>query len=208
MSKKRYVVELSADERKRLEELTRKGKSPAKKQLKARILLQADESPLGPKWNDPKISEALGTYPMMCARVRQQFAQGGMDAVLNRATRDAARSAHLRRRERGPAHCLGLLTTSRRPREMDAALAGKQSRRIEHRGSRERQYDWARSKKNELKPHLVQQWVIPPQASSAFVAAMEDILAVYKRPHDGECPLVCLDETSKQLLATDGRRSR
>ena len=42
---------------------------------------------------------------------------------------------------------------------------------------------------------------IPPQASSAFVAAMEDILAVYKRPHDGECPLVCLDETSKQLLA-------
>ena len=69
MSKKRYVVELSADERKRLEELTRKGKSPAKKQLKARILLQADESPLGPKWNDPKISEALGTYPMMCARV-------------------------------------------------------------------------------------------------------------------------------------------
>ena len=87
MSKKRYVVELSADERKRLEELTRKGKSPAKKQLKARILLQADESPLGAKWNDPKISEALGTYPMMCARVRQQFAQGGMDAVLNRKQR-------------------------------------------------------------------------------------------------------------------------
>ena len=49
--------------------------------------MQADESPLGPKWNDPKISEALGTYPMMCARVRQQFAQGGMDAVLNRKQR-------------------------------------------------------------------------------------------------------------------------
>ena len=30
---------------------------------------------------------------------------------------------------------------------------------------------------------------------------MEDILAVYKRPHDGECPLVRLDETSKQSLA-------
>jgi hypothetical protein len=46
-----------------------------------------------------------------------------------------------------------------------------------------------------------QQSVIPPQASSAFVAAMEDILAVHKRPRDGDCPLVCLDETSKQLLA-------
>ena len=87
MSKKRYGVELSADERKRLEELIRRGKSPAKKQLKARILLRADESRLGPKWNDPKISEALGTYPIMCARVRQQFAQGGMDAVLNRKQR-------------------------------------------------------------------------------------------------------------------------
>src|ERR1700731_2266297 len=104
------------------------------------------------------------------------------------------------RRERGPAHCLGLLAT-RRPCEMDAALVGNQSRRIKHRGSCERQYDWARSKKNEIKPHLVQQWVIPPQASSAFVAAMEDALAVYKRPRDGDGPLVCLDETSKQLLA-------
>jgi hypothetical protein len=30
---------------------------------------------------------------------------------------------------------------------------------------------------------------------------MEDVLAVYTRPHDGDCPLVCLDETSKQLIA-------
>jgi hypothetical protein len=30
---------------------------------------------------------------------------------------------------------------------------------------------------------------------------MEDVLAVYKRPRDLDVPLVCLDETSKQLLA-------
>ena len=30
---------------------------------------------------------------------------------------------------------------------------------------------------------------------------MEDVLAVYTRPRDGDCPLVCLDETSKQLIA-------
>ena len=30
---------------------------------------------------------------------------------------------------------------------------------------------------------------------------MEDVLAVYTRPHDPDCPLVCLDETSKQLIA-------
>jgi hypothetical protein len=30
---------------------------------------------------------------------------------------------------------------------------------------------------------------------------MEDVLAVYTRPHDPNIPLVCLDETSKQLIA-------
>ena len=30
---------------------------------------------------------------------------------------------------------------------------------------------------------------------------MEDVLAVYTRPRDADHPLVCLDETSKQLLA-------
>jgi hypothetical protein len=33
------------------------------------------------------------------------------------------------------------------------------------------------------------------------VAAMEDVLEVYHRPHDPKCPVVCLDETSKQLIA-------
>src|SRR5438477_10151474 len=52
-----------------------------------------------------------------------------------------------------------------------------------------------------LQRHRRQCWVIPPKASGAFVAAMEDVLAVYTRPRDGDCPLVCLDETSKQLIA-------
>jgi DDE superfamily endonuclease len=43
--------------------------------------------------------------------------------------------------------------------------------------------------------------VIPPKANSAFVAAMEDVLAVYLRPHGPDRPLVCLDESSKQLIA-------
>ncbi len=43
--------------------------------------------------------------------------------------------------------------------------------------------------------------MIPPKANAAFVAAMEDVLEVYTRPHDPARPLVCLDETSKQLVA-------
>ena len=52
-----------------------------------------------------------------------------------------------------------------------------------------------------MKPHLKEYWVIPPKTNAHFVAAMEDVLEVYTRPHDEEQPLVCLDETSKQLVA-------
>ena len=43
--------------------------------------------------------------------------------------------------------------------------------------------------------------MIPPKSNASFVAAMEDVLAVYTRGHDPARPLVCLDETSKQLVA-------
>ena len=43
--------------------------------------------------------------------------------------------------------------------------------------------------------------MIPPEANTSFVAAMEDVLEVYQRPHDPSCPVVCLDETSKQLIS-------
>ncbi len=42
--------------------------------------------------------------------------------------------------------------------------------------------------------------MIPPKQNAAFVAAMEDVLEVYTRPHDPARPLVCLDELSKQLV--------
>jgi len=42
--------------------------------------------------------------------------------------------------------------------------------------------------------------VIPPDASAGFVAAMEDVLETYQRPRDPDRPLVCVDETSKQLI--------
>jgi hypothetical protein len=58
--------------------------------------------------------------------------------------------------------------------------------------------------------------VIAPEASAAFVAAMEGVLDVYRRPRDPQRPLVCLDETSKQMIketrapipAAPGRQAR
>jgi hypothetical protein len=47
---------------------------------------------------------------------------------------------------------------------------------------------------------LRQQWCIPPQHSAAFVEPMEDVLAVYARPYNPRCPVVGMDEASKQLV--------
>src|SRR3982751_351605 len=43
-------------------------------------------------------------------------------------------------------------------------------------------------------------WCIPPKANAEFVWKMEDVLEVYKRPYDPLRPVVCMDETSKQLI--------
>jgi hypothetical protein len=42
---------------------------------------------------------------------------------------------------------------------------------------------------------------LPEAPSAEYVAAMEDVLEVYHRPYDPERPVVCMDESSKQLIA-------
>jgi hypothetical protein len=43
-------------------------------------------------------------------------------------------------------------------------------------------------------------WVIPPEQDAEYVAAMEDVLAVYHRPYAPECPVICMDEQPHQLI--------
>jgi hypothetical protein len=83
---KKYVVRLSGEERERLETLIRKGKSPARRVLKARILLK-DVSEGGKGWSDNRIIEALETSPSMVYRTRKQLVQDGFEAVLSRKPR-------------------------------------------------------------------------------------------------------------------------
>jgi hypothetical protein len=51
-----------------------------------------------------------------------------------------------------------------------------------------------------LKPWLKKEWCIPPLANAEFVWKMEDVLDVYTQPEDRSCPVVCMDETSKQHI--------
>src|SRR5262249_6156756 len=87
ISVKKYVVRLSGEERELLETLIRKGKSPARRVLKARILLKADVSEAGKGWSDNRIIEALETSPSMVYRVRKQLVEEGFEAVLSRKPR-------------------------------------------------------------------------------------------------------------------------
>jgi len=87
ISVKRYVVKLSGEERSQLEGLLRKGKSAARRLLKARILLKADVSEAGEGWSDSRIIEALETNPSMVYRVRKQLVEEGVEAVLSRKQR-------------------------------------------------------------------------------------------------------------------------
>lgn len=66
-----------------------------------------------------------------------------------------------------------------------------------------------------MKPWQHEQWCIP-EVSAEFVAAMEDLLALYAQPYDALRPVVCLDEKPVVLHelarptqpAAPGRRER
>ena len=46
--------------------------------------------------------------------------------------------------------------------------------------------------------------MIPPKQSSEFVAAMEKVLDVYKRPYTPKRPVICMDESPKHLIGETG----
>ena len=51
-----------------------------------------------------------------------------------------------------------------------------------------------------MKPWKREQWVIPPEHNGDFVAQMEQVLDIYKRPYDPRRPVVCMDESPRQLI--------
>jgi transposase len=79
--KDKYVVRLTADDRRRLERMVSSGKHPARVLTRARVLLKADTG-TGPGWEDAAIAEALDCGDRTVARVRQRYTAGGLDAAL------------------------------------------------------------------------------------------------------------------------------
>lgn len=86
MKQPKYVVELSAAERSQLESMLRRGKSSARRQARARILLKADEGML-----NQDIMQALDVSETMVYRARQRFVEEGVEAALDDKPRPGQR---------------------------------------------------------------------------------------------------------------------
>jgi len=84
---KRYVVELTTEERQQLSDLVRKGKALARRIQHAQILLKVDQSPHGPGWTDQQIAEAYGVTVLTVGRIRQRLVEQGLESALARQPR-------------------------------------------------------------------------------------------------------------------------
>ncbi len=79
---KRYRVTLTEEERKELRSMVSVGKAAARKLVRARVLLLADQAVGGAAKSDPEIIDALGCGRASVERIRKQFVEEGLEATL------------------------------------------------------------------------------------------------------------------------------
>jgi hypothetical protein len=79
----KFRVTLTADERDALAALVRKGKASARKLVRARILLLADESGDGPAKSDAEIVDALACGVRTVERVRKKFVTQSVEEAIS-----------------------------------------------------------------------------------------------------------------------------
>ena len=194
MARDKYAVRLAQEQREELQRLVRVGKNSARVTARARILLKS-----GDGWAAPQVAEALDVALSTVYRVKQRFAEEGLEKVLQ----DRPQANRPRKLDdRGEAHLIAL-ACSPAPEGHDhwtlRLLAGKVvelglASSMSHEGVRKR-FKKTLSSRGQKK-----EWCIP-KVSAEFVANMEDVLDLYGEPHDPQRPVVCFDETSTQLLA-------
>ena len=199
----RYRVTLTVEERSELKALTRAAtKTTGKRFLYARALLLCDRGPEGPGWTVARVAEALGVSARTIEHLKRRFVEQGLEFALERKRRvRPPRKVIFDGAVRGSLGRLGLQTPAPPGTEaLDPAPACGESSGTGLGRAGVGDDGAADAKKNQLQPHRKKYWRIPPRGSAAFVACMEDVLEVYARPYDPRRPVVCMDETNKQLI--------
>jgi hypothetical protein len=86
MPRKKYLINLSAEEQQQLTELTRKGTVKARQFKRAMVLLKADEG-----WTDAQIMSAINVSRPCVERTRKRFVEGDLERALNEDPRPGQR---------------------------------------------------------------------------------------------------------------------
>jgi transposase len=85
---KKYIVRLTAEERKELKNLVNKGKTQAYRIKHANILLAVDAD--GPNWPDHQAAKAYKCHKNTVVNVRQRFVEQGFEDALERKKQQSA----------------------------------------------------------------------------------------------------------------------
>jgi transposase len=199
---KKYIVTLSKDERESLSNLTVKGKQKSQKILNALILLGCDEGEYQTEQStNEEIARVLHISLRKIDRVKKRFVEGGLDAALDK--RRGNRIYAKKTDGDFEAHLVAL-SCSQPPEgfaRWSLRLLADKVVELNYIDSISHESVRKILKKNEIKPWQRKGWVIPPNQNGSFVANMEMVLDVYKRPFDPCHPVVCMDESPKQLIS-------
>ena len=103
---KKYIVELTSEERSKLRSMIEAPRMAAHKRRHAQMLLKADQGPGGPAWIDSRIAEAFDVKPLAVQRLRQRLVERGFDAALEHGNRGSYRAKALD--GRAEAHVIAL----------------------------------------------------------------------------------------------------
>ncbi len=88
---KKYIVELTSEERKELKAIIQAERMAAHKRRHARILLKADHGHEGPGWKDADIANAFDCTIKSVERIRKRSVEYGLDAAMEHGNRGAYR---------------------------------------------------------------------------------------------------------------------
>ncbi|MCA1672608.1 MAG: IS630 family transposase [Actinobacteria bacterium] len=201
MRKTKYTVRLTEAERARLRTLIGQGTAPTRTLTHARILLKANQGEGGPAWTDAAIAGALEVHPATVGRVRRTYVEIGVDAALTRKAPDRVYQRRLDGEQEARLVAVACSAPPEGRTRWTLRLLADEVVRLEVVDTVSYETVRRTLQPHKLKPWLREQWCLPPETDAAFVWQMEDVLDVYTRPHDPARPVVCLDETSRQLLA-------
>lgn len=83
---KKYIVRLTAEERRTLHEVAKKLKGSSQKVRRAQMLLKADVA--GPAWTDQQIAEAFDSRTRTVEKLRERFVTEGFEQTLQGKPRE------------------------------------------------------------------------------------------------------------------------